>query len=233
LCCLLLWYTESLTNDLGLVGGHIILQLLARGESPESIRLVDFNAPNRADMLTGPASRVPFIKTDIASQSSVREAFTQLWPEAVSSLPLTVFLTAATIHPSDRAKSLYPKYERVNVTGTANVLSATKAAGADVFISTSSAPVCMPPPNFWIAPWKSHPDGYVQLLDDKDVDQPLRPHEQYFSNYAVSKARAERIVLAANSATLKTGSIRPACGIYGNRYDQTVGQYLRRGVIPT
>ena len=184
-------------------------------------------------MLTGPASKVSFIKTDITSQSSVREAFTQPWPTTVSSLPLTIFHTAAAINPSDRAKSLYPKIEVVNVTGTANVLSAAKAAGADVFISTSSAPVCLQPPNFWIAPWKKYPDGYVQILDERDINQPLRPHEQYFGNYAVSKARAERIVLAANSASLKTGCIRPGCGIYGNQYDQTAGLYLRRGSIPT
>lgn len=43
----------------------------------------------------------------------------------------------------------------------------------------------------------------------------MRPHADYFSNYAYSKALAERIVGEANAPGFRTGSIRPGNGIYG------------------
>src|ERR1700744_4311629 len=36
----------------GLVGGSIVLQLLARGQAPEAIRIVDLHRPRRRDLLT-------------------------------------------------------------------------------------------------------------------------------------------------------------------------------------
>jgi len=50
-------------------------------------------------------------------------------------------------------------------------------------------------------------------------------HDEYFGNYAVSKAAAEKSVLDANAPDFRTGTIRPANGIYGNQDDHTVGTY--------
>jgi nucleoside-diphosphate-sugar epimerase len=184
-------------------------------------------------MLKGLASKVAFIQTDISSESSTKAAFEELWPRKVSSLPLTVFHTAAVINPHDRSKSLFHRVSAVNINGTANVLSSAKAAGADVFIATSSGSVAVWPANFWIPLWKQWPDGYLQVFNEDDACKPLRPHEEFFGNYAVAKAHAERLVLKANSETLRTGCIRPVNGIYGNKYDQTAGNYLGRGDVPT
>jgi len=82
------------------------LQLLARGQTPESIRLIDFRPPSRIDLLNRNASKVQFVQADISSETSTNEAFSKPWPKSVASLPLTVFHTAAVINPSDRAKSL-------------------------------------------------------------------------------------------------------------------------------
>ncbi|KLU90457.1 hypothetical protein MAPG_10311, partial [Magnaporthiopsis poae ATCC 64411] len=111
----------------GLVGGYIVLQLLARGQLPESIRIVDFQKPHRNDMVVGPAADVDFAKADISSAASVQAAFARPWPRSVAHLPLTVFHTAAIIVPSDRSELIYRVCRSVNVDGTANVVQAARA----------------------------------------------------------------------------------------------------------
>ncbi|TID17134.1 putative dehydrogenase-like protein [Venturia nashicola] len=218
----------------GLVGGCIILHLLARGQSPESIRLIDFRAPVRKDYLDNKAaSKVQFARADITSEASTNEAFDKPWPESVAQLPLTVIHTAAVINPSERAKSLLYRCSAVNVNGTINVLNAAKSSGADVFIATSSGSIGLRPAEFLILPWARWPRRFVQTVGHVDTSAPLRSHEEYFGNYAVTKAAAEKIVINANSTTFKTGIIRPANGVYGNRYDHTLGTYMNLSKIPT
>lgn len=216
----------------GLVGGHIILHLLARGQPSEAIRNVDFMAPRRDDLRQGRAAEVGFIRTDITSEASVRAAFSAPWPDSVAHLPLTVFHIAAVIRPQDRARIVYSLVSRVNVVGTANVLSAAKAAGADVFIATSSGSIAIRPLDIWIPPWRRYPKNLLQAFPDPDKDTTIRPHGDYFGNYAESKAHAEVLVLDANTEVFRTGCIRPACGIYGNKYDLTVGILLAMRVVP-
>ncbi|KAK4682439.1 hypothetical protein QC764_116390 [Podospora pseudoanserina] len=231
-----------ITGGSGLVGGYIVLQLLERGQSPESIRIVEFRPLNRADMLSGPASTVDFVKADISSAESTNNAFEKSWPSSVAHLPLTVFHTAAVIVPSDRSKLVYGLCESVNVRGTRNVLDAARKAGADVLISTSSGGVSIRPIELWISPLElllspknKLPEikNHLQVMDEKDFFEPPRKHEEHFANYAVSKARAERIVCGANSPELRTGSIRPANGVYGQPGDNTLGGSLAMSDCPT
>ncbi|KAK9788114.1 putative Vitamin b6 transporter bsu1 [Seiridium cardinale] len=198
------------TGGNGLVGGYIVLQLLARGQSPRSIRILDIKQTERNDMLSGPATEVDFIRTDITSPPSIEAAFKEPWHPSVADLPLTVFHTAAVIIPSDRSKHLYGFTEAVNVHGTRNVLSAARDAGADIFSSTSSGSISIRPMEPWVAPWARSPRHFWQVLDEKDFSQPLRRHEEYFSNYPASKAAAERIVCETNAQGFQTGCIRPA-----------------------
>src|SRR3569833_2622973 len=124
--------THSTCSLLGLVGGFIVLQLLARGTPPENIRILDIREPERNDMSEGAAAKVDFIPTDITSATSVDAAFSKPWPSSsTSKLPLTVFHTAAVILASDRSEYLYDFPESVNVKGTRNVLAAARAAGAE------------------------------------------------------------------------------------------------------
>jgi hypothetical protein len=69
---------------------QLVLQLLRRGQTPESIRIVDFVPLNRSDMLNV-AAGCDYVKADIASRSSVEEAFSKPWPKSVAEKPLTVF----------------------------------------------------------------------------------------------------------------------------------------------
>ncbi|KXX74087.1 3beta-hydroxysteroid-dehydrogenase/decarboxylase isoform 2 [Madurella mycetomatis] len=228
------------TGGSGLVGGYIVLQLLERGQPPESIRIVDFRAPSRADMSHGPAARVDFVQTDISSAESTEKAFRKPWNPSVTHLPLTVFHTAAVIVPSDRSKLVYGFCEAVNVRGTQHVVDAARRAGADVLVSTTSGSISIRPVELWVPPWRMWsrssgrwPRHYWQVLDDKDFFETPRKHEEYYANYPASKAAAERIVCAANGQAMRTGCIRPANGVYGNPTDNTVGGALAKAVLPT
>ncbi|KAI0189088.1 hypothetical protein EV127DRAFT_110778 [Xylaria flabelliformis] len=222
-----------ITGGSGLVGGYIVLQLLARGTPPTHIRILDIRRTERSDMQSGPATEVDFAQTDITSPESIKAAFARPWPASAAKLPLTVFHTAAVILASDRSAHSYTFPERVNVKGTANLLAAAKAAGASVFSSTSSASICIKPVGTWVAPWASEPENYFQMLHTRDVNLPLRKREEYFGNYPASKAYAERLVCDADQEGFRTGSIRPANGVYGNPTDNTVGDPLSRSVMPT
>ncbi|KAI0913656.1 3-beta hydroxysteroid dehydrogenase/isomerase [Ustulina deusta] len=216
------------TGGSGGVGGQIILHLLLRGEPPESIRIVDLKKVERADMMTGAAAKVAFAQADITSPSATKAAFDKPWPKSVAKLPLTVFHTAALIIPGERTMGTFELIKRVNVDGTQNVMDAAKAAGATIFIATSSASVAHRPATYWGNPFRRWPKNYFQLIDESDFDEPLRPHSQFFGNYAHTKAIAERIVCQANSPNFRTGAIRPSNAIYGSSNgDVVVGEVLR------
>ncbi|KAK1758173.1 hypothetical protein QBC47DRAFT_133782 [Echria macrotheca] len=224
------------TGGSGLVGGYIVLQLLERGQPPESIRIVDLRRPDRDDMAHGPATDVDFVQTDISAPESVGNAFEKPWKQDLGHLPLTVFHTAAVIVPSDRSKLEYGFCEAINIRGTQNVVEAAKRFGADVFISTTSASISIRPVQFWLSPWKLWSGwlpNFWQILDEKDFWLPLRKHEDFYANYPASKAAAERIVCEANTAAMRSGTIRPANGVYGNPTDNTVGGPLQSAVFPT
>ncbi|KAF4470721.1 cholesterol dehydrogenase [Fusarium albosuccineum] len=221
------------TGGNGLVGGHIVLQLLARGTPPKSIRIIDIRQTERNDMLNGPATEVDFVQTDITSATSVDAAFDKPWDPSVAKLPLTVFHTAAVIIPSARSKYLYGFPEAVNVQGTKNILAAARRVGADIFSSTSSASIGIRPVEAFAPPWFTEPRNYWQILDESDFSRPLRPHEEFFGNYPASKAAAERLVCAQNDEHFRTGCIRPANGVYGNPTDNLMGGPLAKEVLPT
>ncbi|KAK7941554.1 uncharacterized protein PG986_013941 [Apiospora aurea] len=226
------------TGGSGLVGGFIVLQLLARGTPPQSIRIIDIRKTERSDFKTGPATKVGFVQTDITSRESVRAAFGREWHPSVSRLPLTVFHTAAVIIPSDRSKFVYAFPERVNVAGTQNVLDAAEAAGADVVSVTSSASIAIRPIEPFVGLGRlllgEWPRYFWQVLDCRDFfGKPLRPHDEFFGNYPATKAVAERAVCAANREGFRTGCIRPANGVYGSPADNILGDPLARAVMPT
>ncbi|KAI0148587.1 hypothetical protein GGR57DRAFT_235896 [Xylariaceae sp. FL1272] len=221
------------TGGSGLVGGYIVLQLLARGTPPAHIRIIDIRQTERTDMQTGPATEVDFAKTDITSRASVDAAFARPWPASAANLPLTVFHTAAVILASDRSRHTYTFPESVNVKGTINLMAAAQSAGASVFSTTSSASISIRSVGTWAAPWAKEPNDYFQVLDTEDFKHPVKPRDQYYSNYPATKAYAERLVCDANRDGFRTGAIRPANGVYGNPTDNTVGDPLSRDVMPT
>lgn len=227
---------------------------MARGENPRSVRIADIRAPTRQDLRTGDLTQVSFIKTDISDPSSVLEAFKAPWNDGrEGDVPITVFhsgnwictiptinfpfltrlTTAANIRFWERVKSLLHLSEFVNVRGTENIIHACRVVGADILVYTSSASVTTHSNRFWLLPWQKCPERYIQILSD---ESPIPPkHEFFFSNYAASKACAERSVREAHKTplhsqrgVLRTGCIRPGNGIYGPGGDILAGAYLVR-----
>lgn len=84
-----------------------------------------------------------------------------------------------------------PDFERPNVIGTDNVLAACRAHGIGLLVHTSSPSVV-------------HAGG-----DIENGDESLPYPEHFQAPYPETKARAERAVLAANAADLKTCALRP------------------------
>lgn len=218
----------------GLVGSQIVLHLLANGTPPKAIRIVDAQPPSRPELLAIPASEVAFIQADVRSSDAVNEAFTAEWSSSVASLPLTVFHTAAIIEYAARSALFYDRCASVNVVGTAHVLAAAKAVGAGVLIYTSSSIVAAKPVGWFFPPWKREPRNYVQTLTEKDFFEPLPSPEEMPSNYARSKAEAERLVCNVDDKDgMRTGAIRPGNAVYGSQGDPAIGRLLKNGRVPS
>lgn len=217
----------------GLLGGWVVLHLLKRGEDPHCIRVLDVRAPLREDLQKGRIGEVDFIQVDITNRKKVEEAFLKPWPDggAAGQLELTVFHTAATIRFYERHPDLLYLSENVNLHGTKNILDASRLAGAKTLVYTSSGSVGVRRTNFWLSLWQKQPKYYTQVIND-DISTPKR-HEDFFSNYAVSKLSAEQCIRAADRSksgdgVIRTGCIRPGNGIYGLGGDLLVGAYLIR-----
>ena len=99
----------------------------------------------------------------------------------------------AIIHVAAKAgPGLYaPDFERPNVSGTENVLAACARHGIGVLVYTSSPSVV-------------HGGG-----DIENGNESLPYADHFQAPYPETKARAERLVLAANGSTLKTCALRP------------------------
>lgn len=157
------------------MGNWIVTHLLARGEDPAAIRILDLQQPRQEVLDQGAV----FIQINITDKTAVSSAFTQSWPtKAIEQLPLTVYHTAAVIRPAERHKALLHLCTAVNLGGTRNVLEAAKAAGASCFIATSSGSVGLRRASFWIAPWTKAPKRLVLVLSDQASDQP-KEHDQF------------------------------------------------------
>jgi nucleoside-diphosphate-sugar epimerase len=198
----------------------MLLHLIHRGEDPKRIRVLDLRSPTRPDLTSGPATLVDFVSCDITVAESVHAAFAKPWPnQEIADAPLTVFHTAANIRFYERHPALLSRSEKINVLGTQNVVDGAKEAGASVLIYTSSGSVAVKSSRFLLWPWEREPENFVQHISDEKTVYPTR-HEDFFSNYSASKAKAEAIIRKAdhastNGVTLRTGSIKPSNGVYG------------------
>lgn len=213
------------------MGGTIVRHLIAKGEEPTAIRILDLKAPCLEFLNQG----VTYIKTDITDESSVLHGFSQSWSSSVGKLPLSVFHTAAVISACERYKDFLSLYIKVNVDGTRNCLNAAKKLGASCFVSTSSGSIALRPVSFWVSPWDELPKNILQMINDETKDPDA--HEGFFSNYAASKAEAERLVRSANDpkSDFRTGCLRPINAVYGTEGGpdaSILGKYIIKGGAP-
>ena len=159
---------------------------------------------------------------------------------------ITVFHTAANIRFYERDPRLLYLSDKVNVEGTRNVLAAARATGVSILIYTSSGSVAVRRTRLWLWPWEQQPKFIVQTFKDDDDSRLPTRYDEMFSNYAVSKLKAERLVRAADGApsgsgsargqqqqVIRTGCLRPGNGIYGPGGDLMCGSYLARGKNPS
>ncbi|KAG5335976.1 hypothetical protein C0989_012460 [Termitomyces sp. Mn162] len=224
----------------GFLGGWIVASLLERGENPNCIRILDIRPPVRKDLIEAQNKGVAFITVDVCNSTAVEAAFNAPWPSSVSSpLPeLTIFHTAANIRFYERYEMFLSRSANVNVRGTENVVNSARSAGATILIYTSSGSVAIHRSHFFLWPWEKKPKSFVQIINDDEATLPKR-HDEFFSDYAVTKLQADRIVRAADrtssgmSRRLRTGCIRPGNGVFGPRGDMLCGAYLVRQTNPT
>ncbi len=109
--------------------------------------------------------------------------------------PLSLPAVDAVVHAAALFRFSGPRepFWRVNVEGTARVLAAAGQAGAKRFVHISAAGIIM--------------DEAGTPIRDADERAPTFP--SHFSAYLASKARAESIVLAADTPGLCTLALRP------------------------
>lgn len=200
----------------------------------------------------------------MSDAAQVQAAFSAPWPPSsddnddeyrdgpegpsAAAAEVTVFHTVANIRYYERDARLQHLSDKVNVGGTRNVLAAARATGASILIYTSSGSVSVRRTRFWLWPWEQRSKFFVQTFKDDEGDisrLPTPRHDEMFSNYAVSKLKAERLVQAADltpsgsgrvqgeQRILRTGCLRPGNGIYGPGGDMMCGAYLVRQVTPS
>ncbi|KAH9477846.1 3beta-hydroxysteroid-dehydrogenase/decarboxylase isoform 1 [Psilocybe cubensis] len=232
----------------GFLGGWIVTKLLDRGEDMHNIRLIDIFPPtNHPILLDAIQKGLQFLKVDVTDAEALEAAFTAPWFESAKNNSadaepeLTVFHTAANIRFYERKLEFLDRSARVNVGGTENVIRASRTAGASVLVYTSSGSVGVWSTRLLLWPWEKEPEHFVQVINDDDSRLPKR-HEDFFSNYAATKMKAEMLVRASDRANtgpsgskkvIRTGCIRPGNGVFGPRGDMLCGAYLKRLTNPS
>lgn len=103
----------------------------------------------------------------------------------------------------------YASYYDANVRGTENVLEACRAAGVSRLVYTSS------------------PSVVFNGADIENADESMPYPDEYLAHYPRTKAVAERLVLRAADAGLKTVALRPHL-IWGPRDNHLVPRILAR-----
>jgi nucleoside-diphosphate-sugar epimerase len=186
-----------------------VTTLLKRGEDPKNIRIVDLQAPGLPEHLEHLAAGVDYVQADITIRDNIISSFAKAWTNSSSGdVPngLTVFHCAAVLRYFERHTTFLPRSVRVNIGGTQNVIEASKAAGADILLYTSSCTVGARPARFLSFPWELERSKTVtQFITDEgeaegegDVVWRYRQHNDFISNYSETKFQAELLVRSAD-----------------------------------
>jgi nucleoside-diphosphate-sugar epimerase len=139
--------------------------------------------------------RIEFVKGDVRNFASLREA--------CKGMELVIH-SAAIVDWGTRSED---EILSVNVKGTENVLKACREHGIPNLVYTSSLDAIF---------------GGKPLVD---IDETIPYPENHPNSYCRSKFLAEKLVLAANGASLKTVVLRPA-DIYGEEDPYHIGSLL-------
>ncbi len=161
--------TFLVTGAAGFIGSHLTQALLARGDRVIGVdNLNDYYDPQRkmANLAAiGVTDHFTFVRADIRDLETMRRLFAEHRPVAVAHLAGMAGVRASIEDPH--------LYYEVNLTGTLNLLEATRQGGVDnfVFASTSSA---------------YGNTERIPFVEDDASDRPLAP-------YPASKRAAEML----------------------------------------
>lgn len=181
------------TGGVGFVGGRIVRHLQEK-HPHVPITVVDSRLPERDDQI----AHVTYLQGDITREEEIAHIMSTVRPQVV--------VHTAGISPplSERyARRIEKLVHNINVEGTRHTLRAAQQAGVEAFVYTSSCCAVT--------------DDFSQSYANIDERWPLvEPGKA--SIYGESKAKAEKLVEAANTTTtgenksrvLRTCSLRPA-----------------------
>ena len=110
-----------ITGTTGYIGRHLVARLVEQGERP---RCLVRNGARAASIL--PADKVEFVQGDTVHPTTLEGAV-----QGIDTIVHAAFITA------DHKQSSGNTYEETNVTGTANLIKAAKAAGVHRMIEIS------------------------------------------------------------------------------------------------
>ena len=195
--------TVLVTGGCGFLGGHIVRRLLDDPAGPPAAVVVVSRSASTRPNQAYTDSSVTYHSEDITNDVALGALFEQLKPQIV-------------IHTSSpKNTSDAHLLQRTNVEGTRALLKHAKACNETrAFVYTSSDSAQRPSQELLT-------EDKAQLWDETTYNNP----------YGRTKAAAERLVLAANGADLRTATLRiPA--IYGEHDNNFVPQIiasLRKG----
>jgi sterol-4alpha-carboxylate 3-dehydrogenase (decarboxylating) len=171
----------------GFVGKKLVHALLLRGETQITVFDMD---PHAMDMFKND-SRVKFIRGNVLHYDQVLSACQNID---------TVWSTFAIIRFMERLPHQLELSRKINVDGTINVIRACKEAKVKNLIQTSTSNVCIS---------KASASLYM------NEETPYVTSETSLNHYGYTKAEAEKLVLTANSSTLRTVACRPCSAVFG------------------
>jgi len=173
------------TGGAGFIGSHVAERLLKRGDHVVVLdNFNDYYSParkraNAAIVAAYPQAKV--VEADIRDAATIDTLFAEEKFDRIAHIA-----AMANVRYSLKQPALYFD---VNLRGTHNLLEAARQHGVSHFIFASTSSVY------------GRTDK-IPFVETDPTDRPLAP-------YPASKARAEQLVLAANSAQLRTTALRP------------------------
>ena len=158
------------TGGGGFLGGTIVRQLRERGDSVRSFARGDYPALHKMG--------VEAIRGDLVDAEAVHRAIDGV--DVVFHVAALAGVWGPVAH-----------FERVNVSGTRNVIDGCRAAGVDRLVFTSTPSVV-------------YGDAGIE-----GGDESLPYPSNFLAAYPRTKAQAEQLVLAAHGEDLRTTALRP------------------------
>src|SRR2546426_12138360 len=116
------------TGGAGFIGSNLVDALVARGDE---VTVVDDLSTGRRENLTAALDAgARLLESDVRDRDAMGDVFEQAQPEVVFHLAAQIDVRKSAADPATDA--------RINVEGTINLLEATRAAGVERFVNTST-----------------------------------------------------------------------------------------------